>query len=253
MLNRRWLLATIAEDAPELARAHGLGLEIDAFCTAENMDPPAFSHWDALVRGQLQLAPGEVLHAPFSEIFPCAVDPKARKMALERLLQAADVARRYGIRRMVAHTGNMPKVYFPVWFEEQSALFWREFLAKQPEDFELLVENVLDTDPESITRMLSGVGDPRAKACLDVGHANVCSVVPLPFWVEILGPHLAHVHLHNNSGREDEHNPPSQGNINMKKLFEALDRHAPQATITLECPDAQAAVSWLTQTARSGT
>ena len=31
-------LSTTAEDAPELARENGLGLEIAEFCTASNMD-----------------------------------------------------------------------------------------------------------------------------------------------------------------------------------------------------------------------
>jgi len=244
MLERQWLLATLSEDAPRLAAAHGLGLEIDAFCTAENMDE-GFGYWDERVKKQLKTAPGEVLHAPFAELFPCAIDPRARALAMDRLCRAAEIARSYGIRRMVAHSGFIPRVYFPEWFEARSAEFWREFLDRQGADFELLIENVLDEDPASLARMLRAIGDPRARCCLDAGHANVVSPQPLSAWIEALGPALSHVHLHDNHGQWDEHNPPGNGNIDMPSLLALLDAHAPSASITLECPDAAGAVAWL--------
>ncbi|MBQ8109863.1 MAG: sugar phosphate isomerase/epimerase [Clostridia bacterium] len=244
MAGRQWLLATLSEDAPRLAAEHGLGLEIDAFCTAANMDE-GFPQWDAAVRGQLAVAPGRVLHAPFAELFPCAIDPAARALAMQRLCRAADIARGYGIRRMVAHSGFIPRVYFPEWFEARSAEFWREFLEKQGADFELLVENVLDEDPRSLARMLEAVNDPRARFCLDVGHANVASPRPLSAWVEALAPFLSHVHLHDNHGGWDEHNPPGGGTIDIAGLLALLDRLAPKASVTLECPDAAGAAAWV--------
>ena len=45
----RIYLATIGTDAPALAQAHGLGLELDEFCTAENFDA-GFAEWDARAR-----------------------------------------------------------------------------------------------------------------------------------------------------------------------------------------------------------
>lgn len=244
MKKRRWLLATIADDAARLAAAHGLGIEIDEFCTAANMDEN-FEYWDGLVRGHGAQAPMEVFHAPFAELHPCAIDPRARRLAMDRFLQAADLAKSYGIRRMVVHGGFLPNVYYPIWYEEQSAGFWHEFLECQPDDFELLIENVLEDDPQSMLRMISGIGDARARMCLDVGHANVVSDVPLEKWIEVLGGHIRHVHLHNNHGKRDEHNPPDDGGMDIPALMERLDCCAPDATVTLECMDARDAVKWL--------
>ncbi len=244
MNERKWLLATLSEDAASLAGQYGLELELDAFCTAANMDAD-FAYWDHVVRKQLTHAPAQVLHAPFAELFPCAIDPRARRLAMERFQQAARIARRYGIRRMVTHLGYLPHVYYPEWFEEQSARFWREFLASQPEDFELLIENVLDEAPLSLLRMIGGIGDDRAAACLDVGHAQVISNHSATAWIETLAPYLKHVHLHNNFGASDDHNPPDLGLLDVKTLLRHLDHFAPGATITLECPDAHGAVAWL--------
>lgn len=244
MKNRRWLLATIAENAASLAIQCGAALEIDEFCTAWNMDTD-FPHWDEVVRSHARHAPLEIFHAPFAELHPCAIDPKARALAMDRFIQSADLARTYGINRMVAHGGFLPNVYYPVWYEEQSAAFWQEFLSKQPSDFEILIENVLEDDPESMLRMLDAINDPRAGICLDAGHANVVSKIPVTQWIEILGSRIRHVHLHDNHGQHDEHLPPGQGSMDIPAIMEKLDQFAANATITLECMDAQGAVNWL--------
>jgi len=234
MIRRRWLLATLSEDAPRLAGECGLELEIDEFCTAENMDTN-FKHWDAVVLGHMKHARAGVFHAPFAELCPCAIDPRVREVAMNRFLQAADLARSYGINRMVVHGGYVPLVYFPVWYEERSAEFWREFLSRQNADFELLIENVLEDDPESMMRMYDAIGDNRAGICLDVGHAHVVSHVPVEDWITMLGSRIRHVHLHNNHGDCDTHNPPYEGTLDINCIMSLLDRHAPEASITLEC------------------
>ena len=48
-------LATIGADAPALAREHGLGLELDEFCTAANFDEN-FGEWDGRARAALRMA-----------------------------------------------------------------------------------------------------------------------------------------------------------------------------------------------------
>ena len=80
---------------------------------------------------------------------------------------------------MVVHSGFMRRVYFDEWFVEQSAKFFREFLAGRPDSFELLIENVLDADPVCLRDMVEAIGDRRAGVCLDVGHAHVASKAPV--------------------------------------------------------------------------
>ena len=234
MIKRRWLLATLSEDAPRLAREFGLELEIDEFCTAENMDAN-FDHWNAVALEHMKAAKAGVFHAPFAELCPCAIDPMVREVAMKRFKQAAAIAGNYGVKRMVAHGGFIPDVYFPIWYEERSAAFWREFLTDQPEDFELLIENVLENDPASMARMLDAVEDTRAGICLDVGHAHVVSDIPFEAWIVTLGNRIRHVHLHNNFCDRDVHNPPHEGSIDMNRVLALLDEHAPGASITLEC------------------
>lgn len=228
-------LSTIDPAAPELAKRWGLGLEVDEFCTAMDMDDPAlFAPRDEAVRSYRDRA--RVFHAPYSELFPCAIDPEARSLARRRLDQSAALARSYGVQRLVAHGNYQPHVYFPSWYVEQSIGFWKAFLVDKPPEFRLYLENVLDPEPELLRDIVAGVDDPRCRLCLDVGHANVdcASQVPVLRWLEVFAPLLGHVHLHNNDRATDRHWPLGEGSIPIEALLEVLAADAPGASITLE-------------------
>lgn len=243
MLNQIYL-STLSPDAPAFAEECGLGLELDHFCTAANMDEN-FARWDAAVRADMQCASKFVLHAPFAEIAPCAIDPLIRGASMKRLAQAAGLCRRYGINRMVVHSGFMPRVYFPQWYVSHAAPFFRELLEKVDDDFELLIENVLEPEPDILGELIESIGDPRAKICLDVGHAYLSDDVPLLDWIDRLGPQTGHLHLHDNDGIFDFHMPPGTGVIGYPELFAYLETHASDATWTFECPNVAGCVDKL--------
>ena len=244
-LSNRLYLSTIGEDASELASRYGLGLELCEFCTAENMDAPNFADWDSLVRQRMKKADRFILHAPFSEIYPSAIDPRAMRLAHERLLQAAGLAMSYGIRRMVVHGGYLPTVYFPQWFRERSILFWQRFLEDIPADFQILVENVLEDRPERLLEVVSAVDDPRLGLCLDVGHVTANTNSSLADWLRCLDSRISHVHIHNNFGGEDRHLPLGEGSIDMEWLLAELLARAPEASLTLENILPAPSLAWL--------
>ena len=100
-------ISTTAPDASQLAVQYGLGIEIAEYCTAWNMDDE-FTSTDAAVRIKLEGIERKVLHAPFNELFPCAIDRKARALAAERYRQAIDLAKTYGATKVVVHGGSDP-------------------------------------------------------------------------------------------------------------------------------------------------
>ncbi len=228
--------------AGELARAHGLGLELIEFCDAERL---ADAERVARRREELRGLAAASLHAPYAELFPCAVDPEARALAKRRLLRAGEVCARLGVRRMIAHSGCAPRLYFPEWYVPRSVEFWRELLRALPEGVELLLENVLDPDPGELAAIVDGVGDPRLGVCLDVGHANAYSKVPVEDWVSALGGRIRHVHLHNNNGGRDEHAALDAGSLDMPGLLSALRILAPGADWCVESRDAAACLAYL--------
>lgn len=229
--------------APALARRWGLGLETIAFSYAPLLDDAA-----ALPRCREEIRDISRLwlHAPFAELTPCAIDPLVREVALRRFRQTLSAAQALGIRRLVFHGGFIPHVYYPEWYVEQSVLFWREFLRQVPADMTLALENVMEPSPETLVSIAAQVDDPRLGLCLDVGHANTCvSAVPLMDWITPMAPWLRHVHLHNNRGDTDLHDPLDTGDIPMERVIDAALSAAPEATFTIENQDALPSLRWL--------
>lgn len=236
-------ISTIAPDAARVAREYGLNLEIAEYCTAWNMDEK-FVGIDGVVQKKLEGIPNSTLHAPYNELFPCAIDKKARELAAFRYRQAIDLAKRYGSTKVIIHGGYNGWLYFPVWYTEQSVLFWKEFLKEDP-GVQLVLENVLEREPAWILDILKGVDDPRLRMCLDIGHVNAYSNISVMDWLETCAPHISHFHVHNNDGTRDQHNALNDGRIPMKEFLSRAEELCPDATFTMELMKARPSVEWL--------
>ena len=243
MKKEKMYLSTIAPDAVRVAKEYGVNLEIAEYCTAWNMDEK-FAGVDQVVQKKLDGIPRSVLHAPYNELFPCAIDKKARVLAAERYRHAIQLAKRYGSEKVIIHGGYNPWIYFPVWYTEQSVLFWKEFFAEDPE-VEIVLENVLETDPQWLIEIIKGVDDPRLKMCLDIGHVNAYSQIPVMEWLEICAPHISHFHVHNNDGSRDQHNPLMDGTISMREFLLRAEELCPDATFTFELMKDKPSMDWL--------
>ena len=213
-LREKLHLSGIDSAAAQLSRRYALGFEVTAFCMA------------AALEDSRQI--------------------KSRDIAVKRYRQTVAMARRLGIRRIVIHDGYIPFVYFPEWFVEQSVRFWRDFLPEVPQDMTIALENVMDDGPDMLAAIMEGVNDPRLGVCLDVGHANTTvSKTPPLDWIAPLSPWLRHVHIHNNFGDWDLHNPLGEGNIPMEQVLDALLTACPTATFTIENMNCAPSLDWL--------
>ena len=243
MKKQKYYLSTIAADAAEIAREYGFGLEIAEYCTAWNMDEE-FPQTDAAVRQKLTGIENRILHAPFNELFPCAIDKKARALASDRYRQTIALAKNYGAKKVVIHGGYNPWIYYPVWYVEQSILFWEEFLKDDP-GVEIVLENVLETDPQWLLDIVKGVDNENLKMCLDIGHVNAYSPIDLMDWLETCAPCISHFHIHNNDGTQDRHNPLNDGTMDIKAFLYRAETLCPNATYTLELMEDTPSVRWM--------
>lgn len=236
-------ISTTASDARDAAAQHGLGIEIAEYCTAWNMDDK-FSEVHPKVLEETEGIAKLLLHAPFNELFPCAIDKKARALAAERYRQAIELAKSYGAAKVIIHGGYNPWIYYPVWYVEQSILFWKEFLAEDP-GVQIVLENVLETEPAWLLDIVKGVDNPRLRLCLDVGHVNAYSQIPVADWLKAWAPYLSHFHIHNNDGSWDSHRALDCGTIPVRELLAQAEALCPDATFTLELMEAGSSVRWL--------
>lgn len=236
-------LSTIAPDAIPMAREYGVGIEIAEFCTAWNMDDE-FVATDIVVRQKLEGISCRTLHAPFNELFPCAIDRKARGLAEERYRQAISLAKHYAATKIIIHGGYNPWIYFPDWYVDQSVLFWKEFLGEDP-GVQIVLENVLETEPAWLLDIIKGVDDPRLRMCLDIGHVNAYSRIPVIEWLESCSPYISHFHIHNNDSSRDQHNGLNEGSIPMREFLLRAEELCPDASFTMELMKAGPSMQWM--------
>ena len=244
-LRGKLFLSGMDENAAALARKWGLGLELTDFCEARKLEEPAAME---AARARCSGIGSLWLHAPFAELAPCAIDPLVREVTRTRYRQTVRLARELGVNRLVIHGGFVPQVYFPEWYIDQSVQFWREFLRELPDGMTVALENVMEPEPSLLAEIARQVDDARLGLCLDVGHANTfVSHVPPLEWIAPMAPWLRHVHIHNNAGQMDLHDPLGKGVIQMERVLEEIVRLAPAATFTIENQDCAPSIDWLRQ------
>ena len=244
MNREQFYLSTVDENAHLLAKEYGLGIELAEFCTPWFLDRE-FAQTDARVQPKFSCSDRFVLHGPFSEIFPCAIDPMVRQVAAERFRQTIRVAQGYGISKVVVHGGYNPRIYYPIWYTEQSVVFWKEFVQEIPEGMVFCLENVFEEEPQMLLDIVSQVNDSRIRMCLDVGHVHAYSKIPEEQWLETCAPWIGHFHIHNNDASRDSHSPLNEGTIPMAELLKKIHKLCPEATLTLELMDGESSVKWL--------
>ena len=242
----RLYISTIEGSAAELARTYGFGLEIAEFCTAFNMDTN-FEVWDEKVKSQMSGVNRFIFHAPYNGLCPAAIDPMIAEVAEKRYTQAYNLMGAYGINTMIVHSGFMPQLYDEGWFIEKSVPFWERFLSDKPDGFKLYMENVFEQTPGMLCEIARDVGDKRFKLCIDTGHMTLAGkAAPAGEWLREALPFTGHVHLHNNDGKSDLHNPPGDGIADVAAYIREITKSAPSVTFTLETRDGKESVRWLT-------
>ena len=243
-------IATFQHKAVEVAANYGLGLEYNHTCISEALDPDKRDKLLAAMKNDFEKAGHKdaILHGPFTEIHPAAIDYRARQMAMERIEEAYQVCEALGVKKMVVHTGWMPFIYFKEWQAQKGADFWQKFMSDKPADFTICVENVLDDEPYMLLDMMNRIDDPSIKLCLDIGHAHAVTSddIPVETWIKELGPHIGHFHLHNNFGDGDTHGDFENGSMDMDSIFKAIEDYCScDVTYTIEARECENCVKWL--------
>ena len=256
MKKQQLYLSSIADDAPAAAAEYGLGLELAQFCTAAFLDPPAASvlPQDESLMAFLQNSLDEclrasgrlLLHGPFNELTPAAIDPLVLGITEKRYRQAIAKALALHCPKLVLHAGFVPLIYYPEWFIARSVLFWKRLIADVPDGLTVCLENVMEPEAAMLLDIVRQVDDPRLRICLDLGHANTeASRMPPEDWLRACAPYLSHIHLHNNNGVRDLHAPLFTGVMDIAALVRLADALCPDASITLELAACRDSVAWL--------
>ncbi len=234
------------EDWIEPAVSAGVtSLEIRAepgFAHPADMSASYARHLRRLARAaRLQLS----LHTPLHDLNPASAVPSVAAAAWTELASCLELAVRLEAKILVFHPGTVPHDH-PQGYRERAAKrfsFGLQLFTSmaQANGVQLALENKqrgkgedLVYTPEELLHYLRQA--PGLGACLDLGHMNTLGLDPAEY-IDKLGGHLVHVHIHDNKGERDEHLPLGEGTLNWRKALARLKRNRYKGTVVLELPD----------------
>jgi sugar phosphate isomerase/epimerase len=177
------------------------------------------------------------IHAPFMDLRPGALDRKVRQATRERLQQVFDLAPLFRPRSIVCHPSFDGRYYVStedLWLENSIATWKPLAAAAEQMGAFIALENVYETHPEILKKLLCSFQSQHIRFCFDTGHFNAFAEAPLDEWIGQLGPLTGQLHLHDNHGVTDEHLPPGEGNFPFRDLLEKLWRMGCKPIITIE-------------------
>ena len=178
------------------------------------------------------------LHGPFIDLSAGSTDPAIKAVTRSRFEQLFKLVPVFRPRAVVCHAGYDWKRYgyFREEWIESSLDTWSWLAGGLVEQgSRLMLENVYEDDPQDIRIIFERLKNQKAGFCLDAGHLFAFGQGNLKPWLEGLGSYIGQLHLHDNHGRNDEHLPLGQGNIDFKHLFAYLiSNDLPRPIITLE-------------------
>ncbi|SHJ74696.1 Sugar phosphate isomerase/epimerase [Clostridium amylolyticum] len=232
------------EEMKDILRKYPINLEIVNFGSAMILDN--WQHYLKEYKKDMEefISQREVtIHGPFVDMSPGSPDKEIRRVTRDRFQLAFNIAKELKAKHIIFHSGYIPKVSYAEEWLENSKEFWRGFTKDNLNDLktnmnheglEIHIENVFDEDYVLIKELIEYINYPSVSACLDIGHANASSPKSLDHWIKGLGKSIGYVHLHNNDGKHDYHNPLTNGTIDIKTTLNQLKLTVPNAPWSLE-------------------
>jgi sugar phosphate isomerase/epimerase len=160
-------------------------------------------------------------HGPFFGLDIASLDICLAEYSADCLNTGLEATAALGGSVMVMHTGYMPQ------FSRGGRRHWlRNWAERMPRIVEhaerlgitLALENTWDDRPEIMLHLAGLLPRDAVRFCLDTGHVNAFSHLPVGRWWDMIGDRVVALHIHDNDGLSDDHLAPGEGTFD----FEAL-------------------------------
>lgn len=178
----------------------------------------------------------DTMHGAFFDVNVFSYDPKIREIAMLRMRQSMEIARRLGLRAVVFHGNYLPflrrESYDTVWlsYTEEAV----RTLAKEYPGIGIYLENMFEDSPELMVRLAENLWDvPEFGLCLDYAHALLTSGIIEP-WMKQMAPYLRHMHINDHRFEGDVHLVPGDGSTDWQEFFRLRKQYASEATVLCE-------------------
>lgn len=213
-------------DSMQLAINMGLNLEISRFGKIAFLDEK-YDEYLAYYSSVLKKFPNKIsLHGFFSGLSVICRDQAIVDLSKKRFLQSLKIAENIGAHTVVFHSGydltNKMEDY-PKRFITSQICFWEDFVSNfEHAGITAVIENTSELYPDLLVKIVDEINSPNLRLCLDCGHANVSSKIPVKNWIKSFDKYLYHTHMHNNNGVFDLHKSFSEGTLDFVSIIKQL-------------------------------
>ncbi|MFQ6672022.1 MAG: sugar phosphate isomerase/epimerase family protein [Candidatus Tectimicrobiota bacterium] len=216
--------ALVAQYRPIIERA---GLAVEVLIEAENLEVSTLEAMADELRGLKAIAGRVAIHAPYVDLNPGHPVEAMREEALRLLTLACALAQATEASYVVAHTGYGPSraAFDPSAWRGRSLETWKRLLA-QPAANGVVValEHMFEPEPSLVQGLIESLPAHQVGVCLDTGHLNCFAHAPPAVWWAALGDRITVLHLHDNTGEDDDHLGIGEGTFDFAALFRWLQR-----------------------------
>ena len=158
---------------------------------------------------------GDTMHGAFLDICVDSADSKIFEASDYRVRHCMDIAVKMGLKAVIFHTNYIVNFrlasYLDSWISRNEE-YWRQILKDYKEQY-IYIENMFDDAPYMLKTLAERMADePRFGVCLDIAHACI-SGSPMKDWYNQMASYVKHIHINDNDGNEDLHNPVGTGII----------------------------------------
>lgn len=191
------------------------------------------------------------LHGPFMDLSPGATDSTISSATFNRFMQTLSYAGILGAGTVVFHSGydnrnNGGRI--EPWLGNSVTMWKRVMGEAENSGIRVAIENVYDSQPDHLLHLAELVNHELFGLCLDVGHREIYSGLPVGAWLDKMQARLFELHLHDNNGGMDEHLPPGEGVVDFAAIFGRMRGLAvtPVCTVEARTPaDALAGIRYI--------
>jgi sugar phosphate isomerase/epimerase len=187
----------------DFCRREMLGIEVTAFAFPQQLDHDLDERIARHAAAVVDL-PWISLHGPFLDLYPASPDPSIVEVCRRRHRSGLHAASRIGASLYVAHLNSVPlirNVGYLTRFVNATADFWLPLADEAGSTgMTIVLEKLWEEDSSLQQEVVTQANHPNLKASFDSGHCLMRSQKAAATWIEELGEHLAHCHLHDNDG-----------------------------------------------------
>ncbi len=219
----------------DFAVAQNYNLEIASFAYANAFE----MDWQKVLQMHIDVLRGFKgkisFHGVFQDVLVHSSDAMIAEVSQKRIFESIKTASTVGAKQIVFHGNFNPFISDPFYFQfwvERNAAFWKKTLKSF--DGVILLENLWESSPEALCKLLETINESRLKVCFDVAHANVFSKLPMDKWIEMLGSKIQCLHYSDNNGLTDQHLEVGAGKIDWTKLTSLLEKQGLEPEVVFE-------------------